>query len=180
MCQWTGSNVSTGSGSSPVQCQTIKYTSMGTGLLLIKPSRTNFNEILLKIATSLLKKCLLQHGAHFNQASLCWRINSLWPSDTIWWHRSRSTLVQVMACCLTAPSHYLNQCWLIISMVQWHLSESDFTRDAQPSITKISMKITCLCFNSSPPSATYMHQWIGSALVQNDNSLSPIWCQAII
>ena len=24
----------------------------------------------------------------------------------------KSTLVQVMACCLTAPCHYLNQCWL--------------------------------------------------------------------
>ena len=34
-------------------------------------------------------------------------------SDTIWWHGSESTLAQVMACCLTAPSHYLNQCWLI-------------------------------------------------------------------
>ena len=47
-------------------------------------------------------------------------VNSLWPSDAIWRHRSRSTLVQVMACCRTAPSHYLNQCWLIISEVQWH------------------------------------------------------------
>ena len=44
-------------------------------------------------------------------------INSLWPGDAIWWHRSGSTLAQVMACCLTAPSHYLNQCWLIISRV---------------------------------------------------------------
>ena len=26
-----------------------------------------------------------------------------------------------MACCLTAPSHYLNQWWLIISEVLWHL-----------------------------------------------------------
>ena len=43
--------------------------------------------------------------------------NSLRPSDTIWRHRSGSTLAQVMACCLTAPSHYLNQCWLIISKV---------------------------------------------------------------
>ena len=34
----------------------------------------------------------------------------LWPSDTIWGQRSRSTLAQVMACCLTAPSHHLNQC----------------------------------------------------------------------
>ena len=55
-------------------------------------------------------------------------LNTLWPSDTIW-HKSGSTLAQVMACCLTAPSHYLNQCWLIISKVQWHPSESNFTRD---------------------------------------------------
>ena len=39
----------------------------------------------------------------------------LWPSDSIWHHRTWSTLVQVMTCCLTAPSHYMNQCWLIIS-----------------------------------------------------------------
>ena len=45
-------------------------------------------------------------------------VNSLWPSDTIWRHKSGSTLDQVMACCLTAPSHYLNQCWLIIIKVQ--------------------------------------------------------------
>ena len=38
------------------------------------------------------------------------QFNSLWPSDTIWRHKSGSTLDQVMACCLTAPSHYLNQC----------------------------------------------------------------------
>ena len=42
-------------------------------------------------------------------------INSLRPSDAIWWHRTGSTLAQVMACCLTAPSHNLNQCWLIIN-----------------------------------------------------------------
>ena len=35
-------------------------------------------------------------------------INSSWPIDVIWWHRSGSTLVQVMACCLTAPSIYTN------------------------------------------------------------------------
>ena len=49
---------------------------------------------------------------------LLW-FNSFWPSDAIWRHRSESTLDQVMACCLTAPSHYLNQCWLI-SKVPWH------------------------------------------------------------
>ena len=35
--------------------------------------------------------------------------NSLCPSDTIWRQRSGSTLARVMACCLAAPSHYLNQ-----------------------------------------------------------------------
>ena len=44
-------------------------------------------------------------------------VNSLRPSDAIWRHRSGSTLAQIMAWCLTAPSHYLNQCWLIISKV---------------------------------------------------------------
>ena len=44
-------------------------------------------------------------------------VNSLWPSDIIWRKGSRSTLAQVMACCLTTPSHYLNQCWLIIIKV---------------------------------------------------------------
>ena len=53
-------------------------------------------------------------------------INSLGLSNTIWWHRSGSTLAQVMACCLMAPSHYLNQCWLIISKVQLHSSEGTF------------------------------------------------------
>ena len=46
--------------------------------------------------------------------------NSLWLNHTIWLQRMWSTLVQVMACCLTAPSHYLNWCWHIISKVHWH------------------------------------------------------------
>ena len=40
---------------------------------------------------------------------------------------SGSTLAQIMACCLMAPSHYLNQCWLLISEVLWHLPESNST-----------------------------------------------------
>ena len=58
-------------------------------------------------------------------------VNSLWPSDTIWRQRSGSTLAQVMACCLTAPSHYLNQCWLIISKVLWHSSEGIIIRRSE-------------------------------------------------
>ena len=42
--------------------------------------------------------------------------------------RSGSTLAQVMTCCLMARN-YLNQCWLIISKIQWHSSRGNFTRD---------------------------------------------------
>ena len=41
-------------------------------------------------------------------------INSLRPGDTIWQHIYGSKLAQVMAWCLTAPSHYLIQCWLTV------------------------------------------------------------------
>ena len=37
--------------------------------------------------------------------------------QVIWRGGSWSTLVQVMACCLTAASHYLNQYWLTISEI---------------------------------------------------------------
>ena len=68
-------------------------------------------------------------------------LNSLWPSDIKWRQGSRSTLAQVMACCLMAPSHYLNQCWLIISKVQRLSSEGNFTKDASATpITQISLK----------------------------------------
>ena len=44
-------------------------------------------------------------------------LNTLGPSDAKWRQKTGSALAQVMACCLMAPSHYLNQCWLIISKV---------------------------------------------------------------
>ena len=56
-------------------------------------------------------------------APLTTRVNhhSLWPFDAIWRHRTWSTLVKVMACCLTAPSHYLYKCCLIISRALCYL-----------------------------------------------------------
>ena len=46
-----------------------------------------------------------------------WQFNSLWLNDAIRRQRSGSTLGQIMTCCLTSPSHYLTQCWLMISKV---------------------------------------------------------------
>ena len=65
-------------------------------------------------------------------------IYSLRPSDAIWWHRSGSTLAQVMACCLMAPSHYLNQSWLTISKVEWLSSEGNFIRNTS-AINQLSL-----------------------------------------
>ena len=52
------------------------------------------------------------------------------PSDAMLWHRSRSVLAQVMACWLMAPSHYLNQCWLIMSKILWYSPQYNFTANA--------------------------------------------------
>ena len=106
--------------------------SFTTFLLLLK---FNVNFVLL------LNKC--HYSDHYNLLyMLCWKkfhvlrerrkFKSLWPSDAIWWHRSGSTLVQVMACRLTAPSHYWAQYWLIMKGVLWHSPKSDFTRSAKP------------------------------------------------
>ena len=60
--------------------------------------------------------------------------NALWHSNAIWRNRTGSTLVWVMACCLTAPSHYRNQCWLPISEVDWYLYESNFSANSAAAI----------------------------------------------
>ena len=74
-------------GLSPGQCQAIIWTN--AGILLIGPLGTNFSEIVIQIQTFLLYECLLD-----------------FTDD-------QSTLVQVMAWCHQATSHYLSQCWQI-------------------------------------------------------------------
>ena len=62
---------------------------------------------------------LRRYRAHYDVTVMI----SLWPSDTLWWHISGLILAQVMPWCSQAPSHFLNQCWLITSKVPWHSSE---------------------------------------------------------
>ena len=71
--------------------------------------------------------------------------NLLWPSDAVWWHKYLSTLAKIIAWCLMAPSHYLNQCWLLISEVLWHSHKSSFTASAPAAILYITnLKIILL------------------------------------
>ena len=78
-----------------------------------------------------------------------WCINTPWPNGATWRQRSGLTLAQVMACCLAAPSHYLNQCCLIINRVQWGSSEDDRRRYPSPTNQLIGLNITYLKFYSN-------------------------------
>ena len=78
--------------------------------------------------------------------------NSLWPSDTIGWYRSGSTLAQV----LTATSHYLNQCWLLIRKVLWHSMPSNFTASAHAIVVYNQFKNHTFKIKASCP----WHQWV--------------------
>ena len=66
------------------------------------------------IVQRFLTLCSIAHPHRWIMGCLCvdfnenYVINSLWPSDATWDHRSGSTLAQVMACCLTAPRHTTN------------------------------------------------------------------------
>ena len=83
-------------------------------------------------------------------------LNLLWPSDVKWWHRSGSTLAQVMACYLMAPSHYLNQCWSLISEVLWNSPESNFIVSAQDAILYLKIENYIFKIIATSPSG----QWV--------------------
>ena len=77
--------------------------------------------------------------------------NSFRSSDTIWWQRSGAALAQVMACYLMAPSHCLNQCWVIISMSHGiHLWAVSLER-AKISVFDMPLKITTISRISNGP-----------------------------
>ena len=84
-----------------------------------------------------------------------WILNSLRPSDNIWQHRSGSTLAQVMASCLMAPSHYMNLCWLHQSL-------------------KLILKL-CLRFHSNLPDANGLIK-AQDAIAKRGQSGFLFWC----
>ena len=70
--------------------------------------------------------------------------------------------------CLTAPSHYLNQCWLIINKVQWYLSKSNFTQEIpQPSSLKLTWKLLIYNFISNLSGANELNHRSSWARMDN-------------
>ena len=78
-----------------------------------------------------------------------------------------------MACCLMAPCHYLNQCWLIIKSVLWHSPETNFTKSAHKLNPKYvfqdnTFKITSTCSRG---------QWVKfGAYLMVASSWHILWC----
>ena len=100
-------------------------------LIISKPRSSDIDLRTIQLQTyepSITKFCLKMTYLNLHAVSQGQWVNSLGPNEAICRWRSWSTLVQVMACCLTAPRHYLNQCWRIISKVLWHSSEDIIVR----------------------------------------------------
>ena len=72
----------------------------------------------------------------------------------------KSTLVQVMAWCRQATSHYLSQCW------PRSMLSNGVTRPQWVNKRDIVWCLISVMFNLSTPGAVFMCQWIGSVLVQ--------------
>ena len=68
-------------------------------------------------------------------------------SSLIWWQRCWSKLVKVMACCLTAPSHYLNQWWLIVSWTLLWIFDNDKRKcwPFHPGLNVLKLFSYCEC-----------------------------------
>ena len=81
------------------------------------------------------------------------QLDSVWPSEPMWRVTSGSTLTQAMTCCQMVPSYYLNQCWRLVSKVQWIQMRAICQQILQPSTTEISLIICCLRFHSNLPGA---------------------------
>ena len=89
-------------------------------------------------------------------------VNSLWPSDLIYL-RSWSTLIQVMAYCLIAPSHYLNQCWLTIKEILWHPFHGNVYLNTQVINPKVMFEIYTFEITATSPRVqwvTLLKHWI--------------------
>ena len=93
----------------------------------------------------------------------------------MWRHRSASVFVQAMACRLTAPSHFLNQCWIIISSILWHLLERHFTLRGEATMLCYQFENNSFIITSLFPTGWWRHQMeIFSALLAICAGNSPV------
>ena len=64
------------------------------------------------------------------------------PSAACMCQWTGSVLVQIMACRLLAPSHYLNQCWVIVNWTIRNKLQWNFNQNTKFAFTKMYLKIS--------------------------------------
>ena len=94
-----------------------------------------------------------------------------------------------MACCLMAPSHYMNPSRLFISEVMWHLSGSNLTSSIHATILHNEFENYTFKINAKSPGRQWMndiHTWRWHALQVsimdwqlNISSFNPVCSQSI-
>ena len=92
-----------------------------------------------------------------------------------------------MDCCLTAPSHYLNRCWLLTDEFLWHLHGTNFTVNAQATILYNGFENLTFKLLQHLPGASALTHWgrvthlsvSKQNTIGSDNGLSPGRRQAI-
>ena len=80
------------------------------------------------------------------------KLANMWPYGDI----VSSTLAQVMACCLMAPSHYLNQYWLIVNWIlrnelQWNWNQSTRCFIHENAFKNVICKMVSILFRGRFP-----------------------------
>ena len=118
---------------------------------------------------------------YISTKKITWKIianvYSLWPGDAIRWYRLRSTLAQVIACCLTPSCNYLHQHWLLISRVRWHSLESNLQQ-----LAKLLFSITVEIILATSPRGQWVtvHQVtlpVWNKDVHNCENVGPFVCK---
>ena len=93
-----------------------------------------------------------------------------------------------MACCLTAPRHYLNQCQLHISELLWHSPQGNLTASAQATLPHDEFYCYTFKILTTFSRITELTHWgrvthicvSELTIIGSDNGLSPGRRQAII
>ena len=101
-------------------------------------------------------------------------INSLRPSDAYRRQYTNHHWFRQWLVAYSSPSHYLNQCRVIVNWtprnkLQWYFHRYSNFFIQENTFENIFCEMAASLFrpkrvNSSPPSAAYMRQWIGAAL----------------
>ena len=110
-------------------------------------------------------------------------LNLLWPSDAMWCQTSWSTVVQVMVCNHQAPSHHMEQCWLVEKVESWPLGKeiSEIWIKRLKVLNKMWLQIFSTGLNLLTRWGRVTHICIGNlTIIGPDNGLSPGGRQAII